>query len=239
MGKRVLILLCIVFISGVFANTVITDNKISTLGPVDASKFMVDGESILFVPNQSNFVGTLYLGNEGLLLNDSGVDAGDFNTYVGIGVASNSSLAKKNTGLGWNALNKVQEGWANTAVGYMALSSGVGNFTISGNGGEFYANTALGESSLRNNLGGSYNTALGTSSMIYNTEGNNNVAVGVHALNNNIGGNYSIGIGRGALYYNTYGVSNIGIGSNALHQSELGSDNIAIGRNDSGCLWRK
>lgn len=218
----------------IFPGSVGIGTTTAPLFPLDVSgKIGINGIQVIYVPNQTNFVGTMYIGNGGADIDNTGSDAGDFNTYVGIGSGSSSTIAKKNTAFGYKALNAAASGWDNTAIGYNALSSGVGtgNLDISGTGIEFYANTAVGEGSMASTTTGSYNTAVGTNSLLSNLTGSWNTAVGVHALNSNATGTYNVAVGYHAAYGNTSGVGNIAIGMDALELNNTESDLIAIGRN--------
>lgn len=197
------------------------------------TQFWVNGVQIFYLPNQTNYTGTFYVGDgNGSSLSNVGSDAGKYNTYVGFNTGSNSQVAKRNTALGYNALHNATSGWANTALGYNALSTGVGtgDLIISGTGVEFYANTAVGEGTMTDTTTGSYNTAVGVNALLHTTTGIDNVAVGVHALNSNIDGDSNVAIGRSTLYTATSDDYTVAIGSSAL-QTQNGSTpgNVAIG----------
>ena len=127
-----------------------------------------------FFPNQVDYPGTLFLSNGGDSLSNDGLDAGSYNTYVGVGSGLVSSIAKRNTAVGYNTLTACDSGWANTAIGYNTLSTGTGSFTPAIDA--FYANTAVGEGCMVATTTGSYNTAIGVNALLNNTTGHNNAA---------------------------------------------------------------
>lgn len=204
----------------------------------------VNGIYVLKVPNQTTLTGTIYYGDGGAsLLHNGGTESGMYNTYSGIGAGYSTTRAKKNTGFGYQALYNDTSGWDNTAFGYKALSAGAGLFPVDGLGGQFYANTAVGESALGNTTTGSYNSAVGANSLFTNTTGQWNTAIGVHSLNFNTSGTYNTGIGYYAGYSNRTGVGNVALGAVSLRDNYRLDDMIAIGRNSllvdtsgSGCI---
>ncbi len=207
-----------------------SDNSWDNVG----DRAFLDSLGWFHIPNQTNFVGTVYLGNPGgLSLDNTGSQAGDFNTYVGYLAGTDNTIAKKNTGVGYNTLNATISGWANTGFGYNVLSTGIGtgSLDIGGTGIEFYANVGIGESVLTATTTGSYNTAMGTNSMIENTTGSKNTAYGLHSMNDNLSGDFNVAIGTSVLRNNLSGDGNIAIGNQALFNSETIDDQIAIGTN--------
>lgn len=125
--------------------------------------------------------------------------------------------------------NNVQSGWLdndNTAFGYNTLNPATTN-TASPPG---VFNTAVGESTLKNNTSGDRNTAIGSAAMELNTAGFWNSALGRYALHDNTSGSRNMAIGQEAAKFNTTGDSNVAIGFSALKNNTTGSYNIAIGR---------
>lgn len=183
------------------------------------------------VPNQTNFVKSLFIGDGGSHVDNTGTEAGDGNLIVGMGAGEAQTIAKRNTLVGANAGNKITSGWANTFIGYNAGATGVGtgNLDVSGLGGEFYANVGIGEGCMGVATIASYNTGIGTNCLTKLTEGHHNVAVGVHALNENLTGSANTAIGRNALY-NCVNNYNTGVGFDAgkAHANENGYI-VAIG----------
>jgi hypothetical protein len=128
-----------------------------------------------------------------------------------------------NTAVGYGALTANTKGLYNAAVGYTALAANTTG----------YFNTAMGYAALGANVGGQNNTAVGLAAMAYNTSGTFNTAFGTRALQNNITGHSNIAIGSWALYNNTGGSNLIAIGDSALFNqlpNRFGNyGNIAIG----------
>jgi trimeric autotransporter adhesin len=108
----------------------------------------------------------------------------------------------------------------NSAFGYRAFTS---NATTTARD-----NTAIGQTSLTANNGGSYNTGIGSATLESNIIGNDNTAVGKFALKSNTG-SFNTAIGSEALVVNTTGVNNVAIGYKTLKTNIIGNDNTAIG----------
>lgn len=104
--------------------------------------------------------------------------ADESSTYVGIGSGLASTIAKRNTMLGYNAGTAITEGSANTGIGCLALSTGTGVFP-----GDvtFYANTAIGDGAMTATTTGSYNTAVGAKAGQILEAGNSNTLIGYAA----------------------------------------------------------
>ena len=164
-----------------------------------------NGTQVLYLPNQTNFTGSLIVGNSGgSLTHSSGSDA-FHNTLVGMGASAANTTGSNNTVLGNNALGSNTTGANNTVLGYQALASLTGS----------WSNTAVGESSLSNTWG-NYNTAVGAQTGIGAWSGNNiaNTSLfgyqsGYNLLN---GGSNNTFLGYQSGYNVTSGASNVMIG---------------------------
>jgi hypothetical protein len=154
-----------------------------------------------------------------------------------------------NTAEGQNALFSlnVNNGFANTAVGWFSLFSnvdgtfntGVGAGTLLFNTGdqttgEGLANTAIGAAALLFNTTGFENTAVGVAALLNNSEGDNNNAVGFNALRENTTGRLNNAHGREALMANVDGVQNNAFGDQALTSVVSGDFNTAVGDDAGG-----
>ncbi len=107
----------------------------------------------------------------------------------------------------------------NTAIGYSSLRQ-----NVSGSN-----NTSVGCYGMSNNYAGSDNTATGSNALYRNEKGNSNSAFGVNSLNSNLTGNENVGMGSNTLRYNLSGSRNTAIGADAHRNSGEGSGNTAIG----------
>ena len=94
---------------------------------------------------------------------------------------------------------------------HTTMDASINSITVGRGGGNIATNTAVGNSALQANIGGSTNTA-----------------VGYHALQANIGGGSNTGVGVNALYTNTGGLNNTAVGYDALSVN-LNSFNSAFG----------
>ncbi|MBN1781151.1 tail fiber domain-containing protein [bacterium] len=169
-----------------------------------AGKIGIEDTQILYLPDQTDFNGTLILGTGGGSLSHTTGDQGRYCTAVGI-----------------EALNTITSGHHNTAIGYRAL--------FNSTSGDY--NMACGGSTLYNNTVGYHNSAFGIVTLFSNTSGYQNTAVGNFALSANINGNNNMAGGYEADRYNQAGSGNTIIGCQAGRGSSVHSKsgNIFIG----------
>lgn len=184
-------------------------------------KVSISGTQVLYLPDQTDFQGTLIIGSGGGSLSHSTGDDGRYNTACGIGALNSVSKSMGVTAIGHQALFSITEyGSRCVAVGHQALFSNERPF-----------NTAVGYQSMYNNTDGEKNTAMGDCSLLSNTEGDNNTALGYSAMKDNTSGNHNVATGLNALEWNTTGNENTAIGNGALLLNKQGSYNTAVGRN--------
>jgi Chaperone of endosialidase len=160
-------------------------------------------------------------------------------------------VGNANTAAGYHALNAVDTGGDNTAVGANALSlnlsfgnTAVGAQSLAANtmGEENTAvgwatlavstgsvNTAIGSEALERDTTGSFNTALGASALQVNTTGENNTALGANALSLSDSSSNNTAVGAAALNYDTSGSGNTATGQDALNANTSGSANVGVG----------
>ncbi|MFC1569333.1 hypothetical protein ACFL4L_03795, partial [bacterium] len=180
----------------------------------------INGARLLYLPDQTDFNGTLYIGDGGGSLSHTSYTDGKYNTAFGIGSLNANTNGTSNTASGYRALYSNTTGSCNTASGYISLYSN----TIG------YSNTASGYGALYTNTEGYKNTAIGDSSLYWNTIGDYNTASGYQALYSNAQGHHNTGNGSQALYSNFSGDYNTAIGYRALFSSSSSLDaNTAIG----------
>lgn len=122
-------------------------------------------------------------------------------------------------------------GLANTAVGYQALASNIGDSK-----GDGSHNTAVGMRALFSNNDSSGtgfvaqdNTAIGYTALYSNTTADQNVATGFEALYNTTTGSANTANGAAAAFNNTTGSINVAIGAYSLGANTTGNENTAIG----------
>jgi hypothetical protein len=139
------------------------------------------------------------------------------------------------TAEGCNALNSLNTGAGNTAIGWYSLflnssgnyNTGVGAGALALNNAD--SNTGVGTAALLLNTTGFNNTALGTNALVYNDSGHDNNAVGAFALFNNDSGFYNNAHGAFALYNNIDGLRNDAFGDGALFENIHAGGNTAMG----------
>lgn len=184
-----------------------------------AGKIGINDTQVLYLPDQTNFTGTLILGDGGGSLSHSSGEEGHTNTAVGIGALNANTTGHGNTASGAWALQSNTTGYQNTASGREALHHNTTGLN----------NTASGYVALYSNTTGSYNTASGGGALSSNTEGNYNTGIGYSADNNNQAGssNTIIGYeaGKGTSLHNKSG--NVFIGYQAGY-NETGSNKLYI-----------
>jgi hypothetical protein len=184
-----------------------------------AGKIGINDTQLIYLPDQTDFAGTLYLGDGGGSLSHTASSTGYYNTAMGIGALYANTTGFYNTASGNQALYSNIEGYLNTASGYGALYSNTGGTDNTASGAfalylnkTGFSNTASGYGALRSNNTGCYNTASGNQVLQANSTGMANTASGYRAL-----------------YYNTTGTGNTAIGESALLSNATGTANTAIG----------
>jgi hypothetical protein len=154
-----------------------------------AGKIGINDTQILYLPDQTNFNGTLIISNGGESLSHTTNYTGMSNTAIGINALYHNTTGYNNTAIGTDALLINTTGFENTAVGADAL---IANITT----GAY--NTAVGHQALYSNTTGSFNTALGNHALSINTTGSSNTAVGYVANVSSGNLNNATAIGYGA-----------------------------------------
>jgi hypothetical protein len=148
------------------------------------------------------------------------------------GFAGNKSVAGVyNTAQGYQALasnigDAKGDGSHNTAMGFEALHS---NNDTSGSGTKAQDNTAVGYLSLYSNTTADQNVATGFETLFHNTTGSANTANGAAAAYNNTIGSINVALGAYSLGANTEGNENTAVGASTLVYNTTGNFNTAIG----------
>jgi hypothetical protein len=148
------------------------------------------------------------------------------------GFAGNKSVAGvDNTAQGYLALasnvgDTKGDGSHNTAMGFEALHS---NNDTGGTGTKAQDNTAVGYTALYSNTNADQNTATGFEALFHTTTGSANTANGAAAAYNNTTGSINVAIGAYSLGANTTGNENTAIGASTLVYNTTGYFNTAIG----------
>jgi hypothetical protein len=173
------------------------------------------------------------------------INATKFN--IGGKIFSFGSYTAQNAFSGFAGNTKVA-GPSNTAFGYQALASNVGdlqgdgahntaigsgalftNNDAGGTGTKAQDNTAIGYTALHSNINADQNTATGFESLYHTTTGSANTANGAAAAFNNTTGAINVAIGAYSLGANTSGSENTAIGASTLVYNTTGNFNTAIG----------
>lgn len=172
------------------------------------SKLGINGKQIIYLPDQSIYRGSLFIGNGGTNLNYvSGLDT-YYNTSVGLGALESNTTGSYNTGMGSSALKLNTTGHNNTAVGTAALIMSTTGYN---------------------------NTAVGNAALDLNTTGVNNTGIGYLAIHAVTTGTSNTGLGSFALKDAT-GSNNLGIGFQSGMALTSGNNNVIIGSNDGSSI---
>jgi len=208
-----------------------------------AGKIGIDGMQMVYLPDQTDFEGSLVIGDGGQNLSYTSGSDGHFNTFVGIGAGNANTTGSSNVASGRDALRSNTTGTNNTVSGVNALRSNTtGSFnTVSGVNALFSNttgtnNVASGRDALRSNTTGSFNTVSGVNALFSNTTGTNNTVSGVNALFSNTTGTNNTVSGVNALRFNTTGTNNTASGYQAgryiadgATANETGSNSLFLG----------
>lgn len=187
-------------------------------------KIAINGEQTIYNAGaiNSNFIGTLYLGNGGGSL----ASGAYYNIAIGKEALYSNTSGTANTAIGVSALYTNTTGGQNFALGFHSLYD---NST-----GE--QNLGIGTYSLVANTTGNYNVALGNVALFYNTTGSGNVSLGYDSgsfnkdwgtMTNN---NYCVYIGydsKGSASGNTNEIAiGFNVDGNGSNSVTLGNDSI-------------
>ncbi len=182
-----------------------------------AGKIGINGTQIIYLPDQTDFLDTLVIGDGGDSLTHTSGSDGQRNLFVGLGAGNANTTGYGNNFIGNQAGYSNAEGYFNNFSGYKA-----GYLNTTGYTGNFfgykagYSNT----SGFSNNFFG-YNAGYTTGS------GDRNSFFGHQAGYLNVDGDNNSYFGYTAGYSAT-GNGNVFIGSNAGYNS-TGSSNIFLG----------
>lgn len=194
------------------SNTYIQFNRSNAFAGVDSltwianginikGRYMTDGASVIYRPDQTNFLNSIFYGSLPASLSHTTGITGQYNTGVGL-----------------LALNANTTGASNFAGGSRSLQA-----NTTGNN-----NVGVGDGALITNTSGSNNTAVGMAAAPTNSTASNITAIGFEALRMTTAGNNTAG-GWRALHENTSGVDNTGWGVDAGYQNQTGSRNTYAG----------
>ena len=211
----------------------------------------INGKAVVFLPDQSLYTGSIYVGDGGRSVSYTTVFDGSYNTSVGIGTMASATTGYMNTTVGTMSAAKLTTGYNNTAIGVSTLANlttGVGNLAVGNAASNALVSgtdtVAIGRAALYNNYASS-NTAVGSYAAysttsatgvvavgyqaLYTSSGVSNTAVGFSALASSTTGYQLTAIGESALKNNTTGWANTAVGSSALFSNTIGTNNVALG----------
>ncbi|RLD60412.1 MAG: hypothetical protein DRJ05_04710, partial [Bacteroidetes bacterium] len=172
-------------------------------------KIAVKGEQVIYNASAENsdFEGTLIIGDGGQFLSHTVGEEAQRNTFVGIDAGNGNTKGRRNTFVGKDAGSYNTNGYRNTFIG-----DGAGVYNQTGND-----NTSIGLNSGFENISGSENTTLGLGANHWNETGSRNTIIGYEAGAGNSGHSKS---------------DNIFLGYKAGYD-ELGSDKLYIENTNS------
>jgi hypothetical protein len=203
------------------ANAATSANTPGTIVKRDGSGNFAAGTATfngsLYLPATTASAGIIYSGGNRF------IHAYGFqNFFAGAGAGRLTTTGNGgNTGVGYQVLENITDGYNNSGFGFQALRNNAGGF----------GNAALGAGALYRNTSGSNNTANGNSALYWNATGSFNTAVGLQALALNGSGSNNIALGCLAGY-NIYGNDNIDIGNQGFDSDNnvirIGSDQTSV-----------
>ena len=203
-----------------------------------AIKISDNTTQLIYLPDQTNFTGTLIIGDGGSNLSYAAGTDGQDNIALGFGVFTDLTDGEDNVGIGTSALANLTTGNYNIAIGTDTLTTltDMGDNIAIGHGSLQNCtgndNTGIGYYAINANTSGDGNVALGVLAGRYNQTGNDNVFIGNSAGNGtgvyNTEKNVIIGKSAGALMA-TGALNNILIGWQAGNIITTGNNNIIIG----------
>lgn len=157
------------------------------------------GSIFLYIPNQTDFLGSMTIGSGGRNLSTNGntLSPGKYNLFIGVDAGKSATTNEYNTFIGYNA-GEHAEGGQNTAVGAYAghnITSGSGNSLFSYDAGQAITtgerNAVFGGDCLPRLTTGNYNSIFGTSTASYMVTNSGCSIFGAWAGQQNLGDNNS------------------------------------------------
>lgn len=194
----------------------------SSSGLNNKYRYLINTTQVLWMPDQTNFLNTLYVGNGGTSLSHTTGVTGQYNTIVGLNSGTGMTTGYGNVGVGSRVMQTLTTGNQNTGVGegaMQSLSTGVHN-------------TSMGSQTLAAVAAGSYNVAIGSTTQV-SASGNYNVSMGYTSMNDLLSGGMNTGIGYQSLFYNRTGNRNTAHGFASLKGATTQSFTSATAVGDS------
>lgn len=192
-------------------------------------KVQLMGTQFLYLPDQTDYLGSFILGDGGGSLSHTTGTEGYYNFAAGVASGINLTTGYGNTFLGYASGYATTVGNYNFFAGYRAGDSnvdGVFNVFIGGLSGDSNTdgsnNIFLGYRAGRLNSSGSYNYFIGNLTGFSNGTGSNNFFAGYRAGNSNSSGDNSVYIGYKAGYDAT-GSGSIALGYQAADSLTSGT----------------
>ena len=120
-----------------------------------AGKIGIDGMQMVYLPDQTDFEGSLVIGDGGQNLSYTSGSDGHFNTFVGIGAGNANTTGSSNVASGRDALRSNTTGTNNTVSGVNALrfnTTGTNNTASGYQAGRYIADGATANETGSNSL---------------------------------------------------------------------------------------
>ena len=117
-------------------------------------KIVINDSTVLYLPNQTNFLGSLFFGTGGKYLTHTTTATGRHNIGIGSWALGSVTTGYQNIAIGYTVLQSLTTGIANFGMGYSTMSK----LTTASQ------NVAIGTGVLQNGTTGSYNTIIGGAS---------------------------------------------------------------------------
>jgi len=210
------------FASNLFWDETNSRLGIGTISPTQVldinGKIAVNGTQVLYLPDQTSFPGTLYVGNGGDSLAHVGRSLGTNDVFVGINAGYSNTGGSRNIGIGTNSLYLNTTGNENIGIGYQTLNSNTtGGFNI-----------AIGSGALNSNTTGGSNTVNGAESLRYLSSGSHNLALGYFAGSVIANGSTTLTTSNNSLFIGTYTKA---LTDTSTNEIVIGYDTTGLGSN--------
>lgn len=186
--------------------------------------YKISGTQVVYLPGQTDFLGSIAIGDGLTALSHSTGADGNSNSIFGMSSGLVLSTGYENSSIGRFSLFAETTGHDNTAIGFGTLQLQAGSS----------GNTAVGSLALSGSLTANQNTAVGFQAGHTNTSGNNNVFLGAFSGFANTTGHDNTAGGFGSFQLATTGNQNTAFGSLAAGSGAITGSNNSFFGNQAG-----
>jgi len=189
-----------------------------TISIPSGGKIGSGSQQLLYLPDQTNFTGSLIIGDGGGNLSHSQGSDGQYNMFIGPGAGYSNTTGYTNVAIGTYALYSNLAQPAVVAIGAHAFRYSTG----------CYESVGIGSQAGYANITGAYLTYVGAYAGLAST-GSYNTGIGARSMYSNTSGEYNTAVGLQALYYNQTGIHNTAIGNRVASSLGATTGNFSYG----------